>query len=277
VKTEPYIVQEKNVSLAWAKVMLRLLTKGMKEISPLIVNIDTPVNMDTPDGEPVETSIIRQMADEALEASGKPLCLTTANTIFPKSLWVPGAGRELLFSRYERALPRLRKVAQNRYGIYFERLIRHGGQTNQLRHILDTWAGGNHRRSALQALTFDPAQDHTNQRMRGFPCLQQVMFLPDGKNLTVSGVYGVQYIFDRAYGNYLGLCSLGQFMAHEMGLRLTSVQCVTTIAELGDIKKSDLGALKEHLSSAVEAADRSVIQDCVKMNRPQSQRQQIAS
>lgn len=259
MKAEPYIVQEKNVSLAWAKVMVKLLTKGTQEISPLVVNIDMPVNADTPDGEPVETSAIRQIADEALEASGKPLCLTTANTIFPKSLWVPGAGCEALFERYGRVLPRLRKVSQNCYGIYFERLIRHGGQINQLRHILETWSGGNHRRSALQAITFDPAQDHTNQRMRGFPCLQQVMFVPDGENLIVSGVYGVQYIFDRAYGNYLGLCSLGQFMAHEMGLRLTRVQCVTTIAKLGGINKSDLTKLEQRLSLAVEAEKNSII------------------
>ena len=35
----------------------------------------------------------------------------------------------------------------------------------------------------------------------------------------MTGFYATQYVVERAYGNYLGLCRLGEFMAHEMGLK----------------------------------------------------------
>jgi hypothetical protein len=249
MKSEPYVLVEENLSHAWARVMLHLLSKGVSEVSPLVVNIHLTNN------QPVEAEAVRALADIELAKFGKPLCETTAGTIFPKSLWTPAAGPEALFTRYDRILPRLRKCPLNHYGIYFERLIKHGGSVNQLDHILKTWKKGNHRRSALQALIFDPSRDHTDQRMRGFPCLQQVMFVPEPDGLVVSGVYGVQYIFDRAYGNYLGLCRLGQFMAHEMGLPLIRLQCVTTIAELGTPNKAQLQPLAAALNDLVPDAE----------------------
>jgi hypothetical protein len=42
----------------------------------------------------------------------------------------------------------------------------------------------------------------------------------------------MQYLFERAYGNYLGLARLGEFMAHEMGLRLERVVCFSAVAKL---------------------------------------------
>jgi hypothetical protein len=247
--SQPFTVEETNLSQAWAKVMLRLLDKGVTEIQPLVVTIQLP------QGKPVESPEIRRVADETLERFEKPLCDTTANTIFPHSYWTPGADRQQLFDRYSRVLPRLRKHTlnqhrPNQYGLYFERLMAHGtGQVNQLKHIIETWQGGNHRRSALQAVIFDPVQDHTHQRMRGFPCLQQVTFAPAPEGLTVMGFYGVQYIFDRAYGNYLGLCRLGQFMAYEMGLPLVRMLCVTGIAELGTTTKAHLKDMAQTLQT----------------------------
>jgi hypothetical protein len=42
----------------------------------------------------------------------------------------------------------------------------------------------------------------------------------------------MQYLFERAYGNYLGLVRLGRFMAHEMGLQLERVVCMAAVAKL---------------------------------------------
>jgi len=42
----------------------------------------------------------------------------------------------------------------------------------------------------------------------------------------------MQYLFQRAYGNYLGLARLGEFMAKEMKLRLERVVCFAGIAQL---------------------------------------------
>ncbi|MDE0337625.1 MAG: hypothetical protein OXI80_08130 [Caldilineaceae bacterium] len=225
-------IEEDNISIAWARAFLQLMAKG--EISPLAVVI-----RGFDDGDPVEVAPIRELLDDALGADAKGIsCHEVANTIFPNSLWNPQADRQQLYRRYRRIMPRVLKDRRNRYGVYFQRLIAFGhdaafeGGVNQLEHVIQTWRGGNHRRSALQAAIFDPNKDHTNQRMRGFPCLQQVAFAPQGSDgLAVTGFYATQYIFARAYGNYLGLCWLGRFMAQEMGKQLTQVTCVASPAK----------------------------------------------
>jgi hypothetical protein len=69
--------------------------------------------------------------------------------------------------------------------------------------------------------------------------------------LVVTGFYGTQYLFERGYGNYLGLCELGQFAAQEMGLRLVRMTCVAGFAELG-IPKGNCDDLVAELQAAVQ-------------------------
>ena len=232
-------IEEDNLSVAWARAFLHLMVRG--EIAPLTVVI-----RGFDHGEPLEVAPIRELLDDALGAEARSLsCHTVANTIFPVSLWNPEADRQQLYRRYRQIMPRVLKDPSNRYGVYFQRLIAYGRDAanedgvNQLEQIIQTWHGGNHRRSALQAAIFDPHTDHTNQRMRGFPCLQQVAFAQQGSDgLTVTGFYATQYIYKRAYGNYLGLCRLGRFMAQEMGRQLTQVICVASLAKRDGTKGS---------------------------------------
>ena len=206
----PLVIKETNLSIAWGKAFLEVYQVG--EVAPLIV-----VLTDLADRGSFEVPAIRNALDEFLEASGKASCHTLANTIFPSGMWNKHASREELFERYLRMLPSLRRLhGGNKYGLYFERLIgfgcdKEGKQgVNQLEHILSTWKRGNHRRTALQASLFDPRKDHTHQQRRGFPCLQHVSFSPTNTGgLAVTGFYATQYVVERAYGNYLGLCRLG--------------------------------------------------------------------
>ena len=226
------MIEENNLSVAWAKAFLRVVDAG--EIAPLTVVIRGFEN-----GEPAEMATMRRLLDHALSSEvTASSCHTVANTIFPISLWNPLADRKELYERYFRIMPRVLRDHRNRYGVYFQRLIAFGHDgadergVNQLEHIIQTWRNGNHRRTALQAAIFDPKNDHTNQPRRGFPCLQHVAFAQQGKDgLGVTGFYATQYIFERAYGNYLGLCALGRFMAHEMERQLTQVTCIASPAK----------------------------------------------
>lgn len=225
------IIEEKNLSIAWGKAFLQVFKSN--EIAPLVVVIRGLNN-----AEPPEVPAIRSALDSALKLDGKGLsCHEVANTIFPIRLWNDKVERELLYKRYCTIFSRIRKHPANRNGVYFQRLIAFGSDknvengVNQLEHIIKTWHRGNHRRSALQASVVDPHRDHTNQRQRGFPCLQQVAFAPvDNGGLSVTGFYAKQHMFERAYGNYLGLCRLGHFMAHAMELTLSEVICIATPA-----------------------------------------------
>ncbi len=243
----PLYIQNTNLSCAWMEAFLEIMKPGVKEILPLVVTVTDLAN-----GQPTETKAIRQALDDALVKNSKFSCDTVANTIFPLSLWDPEKEGTQLFDRYRTLLPWLKKVeSNNKYGLYFERLIAFGPEkekVNQLEHIIRTYKGGNHRRSALQASVFDPSIDHTHQRRRGFPCMQQVAFAPHGNyELSVTGFYATQHLFERAYGNYLGLCNLGHFIAHELGLQLTQMTCVANVAKLGDVNKRDIQSLLDSL------------------------------
>ncbi len=252
-----FIPTSNNLSIAWAQAFLAVMEPGMAELSPLVISVtDFTVN-----GVANENEAVRKRLDQELEKSGDYQCHSVANTIFPESMWNPSSknNAEELFERYERNWPRIKSYRDNRRGVYFRRLTAFqpknadgtdGQRVNQIQYILDTFKSGNHRRSALQASLFDPTRDNTNSRQQGFPCLQQVGFASVGNGgLCVTGFYPLQYMFTKAYGNYLGLCRLGRFMAAQMGLSLTQMHCMVPNAKLGASNKSELMRLAKDLRS----------------------------
>jgi hypothetical protein len=97
---------------------------------------------------------------------------------------------------------------------------------------------------------FDPPKDHSRAPVRGFPCLQQASVTHDGRGrIAVNAYYPTQYIFDRAYGNYLGLCHLGAFLAHETGLEFTRLNCFVGRPELGNVTKTQIRSLVESVAT----------------------------
>ena len=246
------VIDETNLSVAWARAFVSVMQS--KEVAPLVVTV-----RDIGSDEPRELLGIRQDLDQTLANLGKQSCHTVANTIFPHNMWNDELSGDQLFERYLRLIPTLKRQRANRNGLYFERFIAYGcarnpeDRVNQLEHIIRVWKAGHARRTALQAAVLDPHVDHTMQRQRGFPCLQQVAFARDDTGgLAVTGFYATQYIVEKAYGNYLGLCRLGRFMAHEMGLPLSKVTCIATPAVRGAVAKSKLKSLYKNVSATLE-------------------------
>jgi len=240
---EPYTAATGNLSCAWAEVLLRLLDPGVDGLSPAVAIVS-----EFTDDIPMELAEIRDALDAELGARGKANVHTVANTIFPASLWRPGEPDDAarLYARYERVWPRVRRDRRNHHGVYFRRLtsFRSGDRqdaepVNQLQRMIESFEASNHRRSALQAGLFDPTADHRSSRYLGFPCLQQVAFTPLGNDgLGVTGFYATQYQLEKAYGNYLGLCRLGRFVAAQLDRRLVRMTCVASLALSGDVPKT---------------------------------------
>ncbi len=235
---EPIVVTSENVSIAWAEAFIRVLEPG--SAPSLIVQIDAS------EYGIIEDEDVRSRLSAALSQRKLSSIETVANTIFPNSLWNPDEHRQELFDRYKAIWPKIKKCRANCYGVYFQRLIAFpdfgDDGINQLEHIISTYGRGNHRHSAHQAAIYAPAIDATNQRQRGFPCLQQIAFSIDHDRdmLTVIAFYPTQHIFEKAYGNYLGLCRLGVFMAHELGMEFGGMQCFASHPKLGAGKKTEL-------------------------------------
>lgn len=226
-------INSANLSEAWAKAFLRVARTQKRELGPLVVTIDTTFGVS-------ERKDIRAVLDGALSAAGEFPVDTVAGTIFPRSMWNRSVPRTALYKRYERIWPGIKKIPQNRRGTYFRRFTAFGeNKLNQLESVLSTWetakeAGRGHRRSALQLAVLDPNVDLVHLPRIGFPCLHQVSIVPGADGLlTLTGYYATQTMFEKAYGNYLGLANLGAFVAHELRLPLTSITCITSMGLLG--------------------------------------------
>ena len=266
IDSGPESICAPNLSVAWARAYHAVSTAPGREIAPLIVSF-SGVGGD----EPEEVPAIREALDATLAASGMQEAHTVANTIFPQSLWRRADGdRARLFSRYVERLPDYVAMAprKNGRGLYFARLIafdtdpktgqREAAGTagvpdggNQLEFIIRHLAP-NKRRSWLQASIFDPARDHTESRYLGFPCLQHLTFVPNFGSglLQLNAFYATQYVFEKAYGNLLGLARLGAFVASQADLRLGRVTCFVGVEQLGD--RPAQGPALQALHAAIE-------------------------
>jgi hypothetical protein len=257
----PIVIDHANLSVAWAKAFLETMKPG-RNLRPMVLTIGG-----FPGQQPPEVEALRATLDQRLIALDKNPSEISALTIFPHKMWVRrgrpacGAFSELCLEQF---LPRMRKRdARNQYGTYFERMMAFSGSrrdgvrvVNQLQFVIDLLKKDRRpRESALQITCFDPAKDHTGQPVRGFPCLQQVSIAYDNDGrLAVNAFYPMQYIFDRAYGNYLGLCHLGDFLAHETQLQFSRLTCFIGKPELGDVPKRDLEQVVDAAKDAIKTS-----------------------
>jgi len=246
--TTPHLITESNLSTAWARAFLHAHDGADDALVVAIRGFDEDL--------PAQNSLVSSGLDAQLSKHEIPRIDQTALTIVPYEKWLREGKisiEELTEWYLKSMLPRLKaRCIKNRHGTYFERLVSYTGirvrdgleerrTVNQLTYVTDFWkkkaSGVNHsrpRQSALQLALFDPAKDDTGSALCGFPCLQQVSFTyHEAGSLEVTAYYPTQYLFDRAYGNYLGLCQLGHVVAHSLGVKLTRFTCFTARPEVG--------------------------------------------
>ncbi len=186
-------------------------------------------------GDVIENNFIRNKFDNFLQHKSLQPIRTVANTIFPENLWNKRLERKILYNRYNLIIPKLLKCPKNRLGLYFNRMINYpggSGNINQLEEIISYYKSGTRRRSAFQISIWSPEHDLKNVPQRGFPCLQHIVFAPNKNKLVSFAFYASQYLFERAYGNALGICNLSKFVAHELGIELNSVKIFVGIEKL---------------------------------------------
>lgn len=248
----PLVIDSNNLSEAWARIFIHILDHPGTEIAPLVLSFGELDQQDIVE----EDAALRDALDTLLREKNKTSIENVAFTIFPERYWQIAAGdRAKLFDLYENTFGRIqaRDRKLNGRGLYFQRMTMYGRgpcNGNQLEWVLSQFNRRDGvRRSMLQATVFDAEFDHVATAQLGFPCLQHVSFEPTKAGLVVNAFYATQQIFDKAYGNYLGLVQLGKFMASEMGMPLARLNVMVGVAKFERITKSDPG-----LESVIESS-----------------------
>ncbi len=236
---EHYLFTGTTVTEVWYQSLAAALKPGKKILSPVLMSLQ--------DFDPDQCEIadpVRTALDALYKKHNFNSVITVANTIFPLHLSKLARGnRQTLYDSYKRVMDRRIAIdRRNRGGLYFERLISYDDtpEGNQLEFIIREFTGRSGvRNSMLQASIFDPKRDHRRDAQVPFPCLQHVSFSYDGDDLSVHAFYATQQLFDKAYGNLLGLVRLGNFMAKQMGKTLKKVNCYVGQEKLERINKTD--------------------------------------
>jgi hypothetical protein len=254
------LIVANTLSEAWLQALRTVVAPGNISPSPLIVSFN---NFSA--GLPVEIDTIRTAVDRELKDRSLVSVETNAAMIFPLGnlqLLESRLGRkasivELSVYYRDKVYPRLLASDRraNGKGTYFLRMISFGmaprisslGGHNQLEKLFEIWQNNPRiAQSVLQLAIRDPERDLTHNPRPFFPCLQQVSFAYDQSGgVSVTGYYPTQYIFDRAYGNYVGLSHLGYYVAREMNKTLVRVNCISANPLIGG------GARKRELTSFV--------------------------
>lgn len=267
--SEPVVISDTNLSRLWSQILVYAIDHPGTEITPLVASLSGFGGQDIiPELPPVREALdalLRRRDDEVA---------TVANTIFPQSVWrISGGNRDVLYSEYVAALPRYAALdSRNKNGTYFSRLIAYDVDArtgvrnphlagipedgNQLEFVIKHLANGILRRDSLfQVSVFDPTRDQLPDLYKGFPCMQHLTFIRmDGGGLAVNAFYATQQIVRKAYGNLLGLCRLGHFVASQTGLGLERVNVFVGCEKIGGLPKGNaqlapvLAAARESLT-----------------------------
>jgi hypothetical protein len=252
-----HLIQADDLSSAWLQAEEHLVTCDGKAVN---------LNVAFPGGR--EDERVRDLLEEFLadldavrEKDVWPI-QTVANTIFPEALYHPHLGSEAasrLYENYELSM-RLQRRSKSQYDreTYFNRLIAYptaDGPWNQLdfhvRRLRKQATLASQASSAYELGLSHPVDAELrlqapglDKRMYWFPCLSHISLTLVRGQLNMTAVYRNQTFITRAYGNYLGLSRLLDFLATETGTTAGEIEVVATHADaelaLGQRTISDL-------------------------------------
>ena len=97
VAPPPLVIDDTNLSRAWARLLLQVLDNAGTEVAPLILSLSGFAQ----NGATVEDPAVRQALDLLLERKGRIVVENVAFTIFPQRLWeMSRSDRTRLFAIY---------------------------------------------------------------------------------------------------------------------------------------------------------------------------------
>jgi hypothetical protein len=265
------LIEGDNISEAW-----------LLALEHLLANRAVDVNLSVAIAAPSEDARVRAVLDRFLDRHSKtqsrkvwPVS-TVANTIFPQAYYQPRLGtkaRQHLYALHNESLRVHRRVENDNY---FDRLVNWPGSegtVNQLERLVHQLSRqisrGGALGSASELATSHPRDDTAivgdlrvhapgvDRRLMGFPCLSHSSVTVSRGTIHLTALYRNQHFIRRAYGNYLGLARIVQFLASECGGEVGEIVCVASHAdaEVGGNDGFGRGELQELVKECRQALD----------------------
>lgn len=250
-------VEAPNTSIAWLRSVEYLLSCG-GEWSNLMVQIANPTQVEAP----IHTAYEQLLARHHLLTLKQVIY-----TIFPLSLYRQvGKDPAKLFDRYNRSggiYDYLRRWYPRKFGwgSYFRRMTcypavdsqGHIVRTNQLENVLGMLKERDRIYKAAYTISIQiPGTD--GRRIRGGPCLNYVALqLKHPRVLCMLAVFRSHDFIQRAYGNYLSLGYLMEFLCDQTDYTMGTLSCLSSYASISDLAGHDSWPSTTELRLLVES------------------------
>lgn len=215
-----FLITEENFSIAWLRAKDFILGQPGKETFNLMVTILNPLQRD---------SRVHLLYEQFCEGSGINKPNKVAATIFPKRCFkILGNDRERLYRNY----PRIHRVLKGNWGSYFNQMINWEnatGNRNQLEDIIVMINDRSRIYKTAYVIQIPNPFKHLGWT-RGLPCLYQILIQLEDNNMSFLAVYRNHDFGEKAYGNYMGLGHLLEFIAGETNFEIGSISCISSHA-----------------------------------------------
>lgn len=233
-----YIIED-NLSSAWLSAVQYILNQSGLQCNNLMVEIRNPLERNLEIEQNYESFCIRNDI--------KHFSIPAA-TIFPKKAFeILGRNRLKLYDKY----PRLHKCLKGSWGSYFGQMIgwklsKNSNVTpiNQLEQIIKRINTRQRIYTAAYTIQIANPIDHSSYVIGG-PCLHYIFLQLDSSSraMNMLAIYRNHDFAIKAYGNYVGLGHLLEFLCSETNFNIGKLTCVSSHAFINSNYQRELNHL----------------------------------
>lgn len=155
------------------------------------------------------------------------------NTIFPYKMNTQI--RKNFYNYYlklHRSKKRIGARKKKRWGTYFERMICFGSkEINQIEEVINVLNSEKRHLKSTNPIHITSCEYDSLKKRLGNPCLQYVQFtFPEKDIINAIVVYRNHDFLKKAFGNFIGLGKLLEFVAKNTNKKVGSLSCLSTHA-----------------------------------------------
>lgn len=234
----PRVIEGESFQIAWAKA-INALKDSKWELWSLVVRIKNPSSYDD--------AIQEKLCDFSTRheyISPRDI----EHTIFPTRLYRKYPEKRKLYRAYHKYFVLTRDMPHSGWGTYFNSMTNYPtskGKVDQLGDMIEKIKARSKIYGAANVIIIpEPYRDRNKQL--GAPCLNYITVQVEkdtsclnNRRISLLCVYRNHDFTVRAYGNYLGLCRLLEYICTETESTLGSLTCISSHATV-PAEKSEL-------------------------------------